>query len=96
MIKVYNAGPNRVTVNEGWFEAKDRTRVDAFVPRESSLAPGDRELLLTAPRDALTATHDEHGGIVKMCVLLAGRDKPAEENVRDGWIDAVRALQDRD
>ena len=95
-IKVYNAGPDRVTVNEGWFEAKDGTRVMAYVPRAASLTPGDPELWLTAPRDALAATHEEHGGIVKMCVLLAGADKPAEEKVPDGWIDEVRALKDRD
>ena len=47
-INVYNAGPNRVTVTEGWFEAKDGTRVMTHVPRAASLTPGDPELWRTS------------------------------------------------
>ena len=82
VIKVYNAGPNRVTANEGVVRGQGRHTGRGVRP--ARVQPD-------APRDALAATHDEHGGIVKMCVLLAGADKLAEEKVRDAWIDEVRA-----
>lgn len=95
-IRVYNGGPQRVTVNEGWWLAKDGIRVEAYVPRQATLTPGDPELLLTADRDDLVRAHEAHGGLVKMAVLLAGDDGPHEEKVPAGWTGELMTLQDRD
>jgi uncharacterized protein (TIGR02391 family) len=95
-IRVYNPGPERLSVREGWWIAEDGTRIDAYVPRKATLAPGDPELLLKADRDDLVRLHEGHSGVVRMAVLLAGDDTAQEETVPSGWIDELRSLQDHD
>jgi hypothetical protein len=95
-IRVYNGGPQRVTVNEEWWETKDGIRVEAFVPHERSINPGDPELILSADSDALVRASEEHGGLTKVAVLLAGEDKPREAKIPKGWLEQLRALRERE
>jgi len=60
LIRIYNGGPSRVTVNAAGWEAKDGTRTEAYVPSDSTLEPGAAELEATGDPAALVRAHDGH------------------------------------
>ncbi len=72
LILVYNGGPGRVTINEAGWEAKDGSRVEAFVRHERTIEPGSPEFEATGDATAIVKAHDEHGGLVRMYVPPRG------------------------
>jgi hypothetical protein len=95
-IWIYNGGPARVTVNGAGWEAKDGTRVEAFVPTKRTVEPGEPEIEASGDPARLLRANDEHGGLVRMYVELAGDEKPRRRNLPPDWIGKVRELAEHD
>lgn len=95
-IRIYNGGPGRVTVNGAGWEAEDGTRVEAGLPSNRTVEPGEPEIVAAASPTEILKAQDEHGGLARIYVELAGSDKPHRRNLPKEWIGAVRELEARD
>jgi hypothetical protein len=96
VISIYNGGPMRFTVRAAGWEARDGTAVEADLPRQRTLDPGDPEMKATGFPAELLRAHDEHHGLVRMYVELAGEVDPRGRNLPRDWIRKVRELAERD
>ena len=97
VIRIYNVGPGRVTVNSAGWVARDGTAFEAEMPMTGrTLEPGMAELAATRSVHRLLEAHERHGGLTGMYVTLAGQDKPLRAGLPPTWIDDVRGLAARE
>jgi len=91
LIRIYNAGQQRVTVTGAGWRAKDGTILEAEVPDHATLNPGDPELVARLNVEKVLGLHDVNEGIVRLWVRIAGEDKRRERRLpRRDWAGELR------